>query len=110
MRFLFPVYFIDEVELTPYTATSDVTSTKGEHQLPGPDYLCANAFQITSLAFLFFCVPACEFLGSLEKSSFSRLPGRPPQKLAMSEVLEIQKRVAATRTMHCIHELVKYHV
>ena len=85
MRFLYPVYLIDSVEVTLAEQTSDATMTKSMQS----SVICRTFRVLDSYP----CVhTAKEFLQSVRKSSFVRAPGEYPRKLTEQEALDIQMR------------------
>ena len=84
LRFLYPVYLIDSVEVTVGDQTSDATMTKSIQYLQHISYTYNHYI---------YCVTAKAFLQSIRKSSFVRVPGGYPRKLTEQEAIEIQTRI-----------------
>ena len=82
LRFLYPVYLIDSVEVTLGDQTSDATMTKS--------ILC-NLLHTLCTSYS-YAHTAKGFLQSVGKTSFVRAPGGYPRKLTEQEALDMQMR------------------
>ena len=86
LRFLYPVYLIDSVEVTVGDQISDATMTKSMQS-----YVVIMVF-LSDIQCNMYMYTAKAFLKSIRKSSFVRVPGAYPRKLTEKEALEMQTR------------------